>query len=163
MTTTVTFCIQLGNEECLSEYDITADFESFREKLCEIEVLEGAIIINSSGNPEIRVEDELEAAIQNICFLSIPKLKAGEHVVVRYFSIYGYFRLDPEGDNVLISGDYVPSIRVLRNDLLLALYACGQRFVALLRQLRAGDPLYEGNISHLEDQAESARRIIEMD
>jgi hypothetical protein len=158
----VTFCINLGGDACLSEAEIASEFHNLRATLLQTEVLEGGIIIRSSDATEVQIEDELEAAIQNVCFVSIPKLVAGEHVVVRYFSYYGYLRFDPEGDNVLISGDFVPTVRVLRAELIPALFHCGRRFVELYRRFAATDSSHEANIRHLEAQAEIAQRALHL-
>ncbi|MFP5272945.1 hypothetical protein [Coleofasciculus sp. G1-WW12-02] len=165
MTVEVTFCVNINRDLCVSEEEINANFDTFRLELLEDgnyygEVLNGAVVISSPGQPDIRVEDELEATVHNLCFQFIPDLVAEKHIVVTYFRYYGYLRLDPEGDYVLLSGDSVPMVRILRDELAPALYNCGLRFIKFWRRLR-DDPAYEEIFQDFEGLAEVARQSLE--
>lgn len=95
--------------------------------------------VRDATNLPIIVEDSLPALVKNLCFEAMPDLVANKSVVYRYFSYHGYLRLDPEGSLILLSGDGNPTIRVDRSSFLRAFYACGLRFMQLLRQVQ-GDP-----------------------
>jgi hypothetical protein len=70
----------------------------------------------------VHVEDELEATFQNLCFRAVADLKAGKNRIINYLGYYGELRLNHEGTMVIISGDFVPEVRVLTEKLLLSLY-----------------------------------------
>lgn len=159
MAVSVQFCINIDGNVCLEEDKLSSD--SNQSDLIKNENFVGAIIIRTQDGIECRIKDELEATVQNLCFLSIQKLKMGQNVVIKYFSYYGYLRLDPEGDTVVISGDFVPKIRVPSEELTLNLYNCGVRFVEFFQGLRGQDADYARSIQHLKQQAEEAKSFID--
>jgi hypothetical protein len=59
----------------------------------------------------------------------------GKSYVYRYFSQYGYVRLDPEGSKILISGDGLNTIRYPLEDFIKELFNCGLMFLKVLETL----------------------------
>ncbi|MBG1271105.1 hypothetical protein [Nostoc sp. WHI] len=163
MTVKVTFCAQIreGNDFlCIAEDDLEAKFEDYREKLFSNTGNDGFIIISSPEQPDVQIQDELWAIIQNLCFIAIPDLIAHKSVVIRIYNNYGYVRLDPEADLVRISGDGLPDVRVTRAELITSLYACGKRFIQFLRKLGEDDPEYKDIIEGVEEHAKLAQQTL---
>lgn len=161
MSVNVTFCVMIGDETCTTEEELMSNVEAYRSRLSAREPLEGQITISSSEEPEVLVEDELIPLARNLCFEAITEIAANEHVVIPYFSYYGYLRLDPEGDWVRISGDFVPSVVVPREELLVNLYGCGRRFIEFLRALGEGGSDLSYPLEDLESKAERAEEALE--
>ncbi len=152
----VSFCLTVADEACVGEENLVSDPETYADSLPDAWDLEGAVIIECGEQPEVRIEDELLPTVQNVCFGCIPDLLAQEHVVVRYFGHYGYLRFDPEGAEELVSGDFVPKIRVPRVPFAQGLYACGGRFLDFLRQVYSDQPNFEADIDHVLELAKAA-------
>lgn len=161
MTVEVSFCMNIGENVCLSEKDMDTSFDDYRSELLANDNHYGEVVISSPGQPDIRIDDEVWATIQNLCFLAIPNLRAGKPVVVLYFRYDSELRLDPEGQEVLISGEFIPMGKVKLQELIPALYSCGKRFINFLRRLGGDNPNYTILIKHLEEQAEIARQALD--
>jgi hypothetical protein len=161
MALEVTFCVDVRNDGCVEEKELEARLDDLRPRILADDYIEGAVTIRPNpDSAEVRVEDMMEALVLNLCFGAIGGILAREHVVVSYFNMYGYLRMDPEADLELISGDYVPTVRVPYYDLAEALYGCGVRFVDFYRRLTGGDPYYEENLKAMEEKAQEAARIL---
>ncbi len=165
MVITIEFCVSIGNDTCVEEDRIIAEPEHYYPQLAAVEerdgALDGAIVIRALGEPEVKVEDEIVAIVHNLCIRAIPDLVAGRHVVVPYFQYYGYLRLDPEDQDVLISGDFVPKVRINLRETTLGLYECGQRFLAFLLRYKEPDPAYVASIQDMMREAEETRKAID--
>jgi hypothetical protein len=96
---------------------------------------EGKFLIYFQRNLSNEIEDEIPALVKNICFDSIETLIQGKSYVYRYFSQYGYVRLDPEGSKILISGDGLNTIRYPLEDFIKELFNCGLMFLKVLETL----------------------------
>lgn len=163
MTVKVTFCAHIREDDrfpCIVDDDLETNFEKYREKLLGNPYRDGFIIISSPSQPDVRIQDELWAIVQNLCFQAIPDLIANKSVVIRIYSNYGYVRLDPEASLVRISGDNLPDIRVEKAGLITSLCDCGERFLAFVRKLGVDDPEYQDIIAGLEAYAEIARQSL---
>lgn len=165
MPVTVTFCINTSSDACVSEDELATDLERHRVAILADEerhgVMNGALIVRAPGVPDVRIEDEIEYLVHQICFLAIPDLLANKHIVVRHFRYLGYVRLDPEAMQQLISGDDIPSARVTYHELVPALVACGERFILFLRRLNGGTPEGEDRVQLLERNAAIACEAIQ--
>jgi len=164
MPTTVTFCINTSSDVCVSEDELATDLKRHRVAILADEerqgAMNGALIIRSPGASEIRVADEIEGTVARICFFTVPELLVNKHVVLRHFSYPGYFRLDPEGLKILVSGDYVPSVRVDYREFILALAACGERFIAFLRRLIGDTEDGAARVKVMDEAADVARQAL---
>jgi hypothetical protein len=116
------------------------------QELGQREWFQGVLVLSDAGQPSVRISDEIEPWIQNLCYGAVPPLLAGEPCEVFYFSKPGLVRLDPEGDAVQVSGDRIESALYPRRDLALALFACGDRFVAWARGVKRGRPELLGGV-----------------
>lgn len=167
MGVTATFCVNISSDDCIDEEQLNTEFESNRPKIIADErrhgAINGAIVIRSPQNPDIRVEDELEAVVQNVCFLALPDLLAGKRVIVPYFRYPGEIELKPEGHQLLMSGEAIPEERLELREAVFAFYECGQRVVSFLRRLRsdgAESAESEDAIRYLEGKEKVARQAL---
>jgi hypothetical protein len=140
----VTFCyddyrdLEVDEAPCVAEPSDPADpsaIDLFRALAAENEDEMGTVTI-SYGSYSAGVEDSLYATVANLCLGPAAELAAGKDVEMRYFLTYGFLRLAVEGDEVVVSGDFVPTGRVPRQQLLAALVDCGRRFVELFDRIR---------------------------
>ncbi len=165
MPATVTFCINISSDVCVGEDELATDLERYRVAILADEerhgAMNGALIIRAPDVPDVRVEDEIEYLVHQVCFLAIPDLLANKHIVVRRFRYPGYFRLDPEAMQELISGDDIPSVRVTYHEFVPALVACGERFILFLQRLAGETPEGEDRVHLLDRNAVIAHEAIQ--
>jgi hypothetical protein len=139
-----------GGEEAVPELALTASPALLGELFVQNSDHSGELVITSPGNPEVRIRDSLDALVMQLCFEALEDLIAEKHVVVRHYLMYGYIRMDPEGDLTLLSGDYLPSVRVERAALIAALFQAGERYLALIRSARSLDAQLDDLLTMLE-------------
>lgn len=161
MAIEVTFCMNVSRDRRLTEKEINAQFDTYRSELLANDQYYGAILISSPGQPDVVVDDEVWATVQNLCFLSTPDLIAGKSVSVPYFRYGSELSVNVEGNEVVISGEFVPIGRFALQELLPALYDCGLRYIQFLRRLGEYSSYYEPTIKYLEEQAEVALQALE--
>jgi hypothetical protein len=154
----VSFRIWLGDRDWLDEEELEAELASRVDELRAKDELEGGVVVRSTGNLDVVVEDALAALALNLCFEAAIELSADRSATYRYYAVYGYFRLDPEGWQVRLSGDHVPTVHVHRPELQEGLVACGERIVRLLE--RVGGDEAEGALAVLRPKAEAARQAL---
>jgi len=152
---------QSDKEECAPEPHSQAEIERIRQALPQNEERSGELVITGPDNVEVRIKDSLDALAMQLCFESLADLIAEKHVVVRHYLMYGYIRLDPEGDLTLLSGDYIPKVRVDRAQLIAALFAAGERYIAFIKNLRRSDTDYAELLEMLESYHSDAAQAME--
>jgi hypothetical protein len=151
MSTHVRFRLRLPEDEWLDEPGLTERLADLRD----LDPLRGALIIAGAGK-EIAVNDDLGALAQNVCFDAAAQLAEERNVAVRHYDKPGYFRLDPEGWWVRLSGDYVEEIVVPRLALVDGLVECGERIAAFMRALGTRGV----QVDDLEERARQARTAV---
>jgi hypothetical protein len=161
MPCNVTFCKHNREGRCVPEEELARNIGDLRATLVGGAKLYGAILIDAPLQPTVAVDDELWAIVLNLCFRSVPDLVAGRPFELRYYRYAGTLRLEPVEAALVIAGDFVATVRLPRDAVLRALYHCGERFIALLKQL---DPATWGDTSVLLETAalpaaESLRQI----
>ncbi|MDC7122838.1 hypothetical protein OMK64_14980 [Cellulomonas fimi] len=106
------------------------------------------------GHDTAHVEDTLRYLVLGVCFQSVPPLLRGEEFVHDYTeSGFPALVLRPRGDLVEVSGREVVPVSSPRDTLVAALLACGERYLALLRDLGA----HPDDLRLLTDAADEAR------
>lgn len=108
----------------------------------------------------MRIDDELWVVVLQFCFNAIPALLSGQKFIYNHFSYAGQTVLAPDGAMVLISGEFVPQASIPRDDLLPALYDCGERFVHLLHRLSQLDRKHETTAKDLALPSEMAKAAL---
>lgn len=131
------------------------DWSGFAEMAEENEDDIGTVVIRY-GDHEVRIEDSLIATVQNVCLTAVPKLISREHVVVRLFTLYGYVRMDPEGSDQLVLGDFIEPVRLPRAELIPALVEVGRTYLEFLESVRAEDDDFAVTIERVRSQLEAA-------
>ncbi|HYJ37954.1 MAG TPA: hypothetical protein VEV87_05035 [Chitinophagaceae bacterium] len=137
---TVTFEIYLNkNNETLNltEAMLFSELEKYKESVLQREVVDGAIVITATEQEKLIVSDELWAAVQNLCFESIPVIldEKRETFLYRYTSYDGHLIMIPLGNMIRFTGENIPMITVPSKELFPALYECGKRFISFLSKL----------------------------
>jgi len=161
----VTFCYNDYRDEdvdeapCVPEPLDEADFAAFDEIVAANEDDVGKLVLRRA-EVAFEIEDSLDATVANFCLGAIPDLVGRKHVVVRHFLSYGYLRLDPEASEMLISGDFVPKVRLPRAELIPALFGVGDRYVRFLERVRGNDAEYQGLIGGLREKRDLAAEAL---
>ena len=138
MRTEVTFCVDLG-QDCVKADTLQREFADYQSQL-EAEFPQyGELILRNDGSGEIRVRDELAAAVQGICFSSIPQIASGKEYVYTYFSASGRLVFIPSTVFVEVIGDQVKPAKFRRDTLLPALYQTGNDYLSLIEKLESED------------------------
>jgi hypothetical protein len=154
----VTFEVDLPGGGVADE-DRLANLDDYtRYGLAELEYFEGTVRL-AADTGGIEIHDELEPWIQNLCLGAVPKILAGERVEILYFSKQGRLVLEPRDGEVSIGGDRVDTTLVVERDSLVReLVGCAERFLDLVRVVKAGDTRYMYMVGELDDLAEAARQ-----
>ncbi len=159
-TLTTTFCYFDFTDDdaatCVPEPTNDDEMYEFPALLDDNELDSGEIVL-TRGNVEIRVRDSLDAMVSLFCLGAIPDLVDQKHVVIRYFESYGYLRLDPEASDQLLSGDFIPTVRFPRAELIPALAATGERYVRFFEYLRGDDPAFASLLENLRNKLAQAQ------
>jgi hypothetical protein len=155
----VSYCVDLssGVDRCLGEDELRQNFNLYCSSLAAERPIYGAILVQFPGQPEVRIEDEVWVLVQQLCFKAVSALVTEQTFVYSCFSYDGQVVLISDGASVQISGDLVPQVTVPRDQLLEALYECGQRFVQLLFKISRYAPDHEATAKHLAMQSVQAK------
>ena len=121
----------------LDEAELASRPDHGRAALGELEALEGALIIEVPGQPVIRVDDDLSAAVQHLCLACAPALLSEQpkSYVYRYTTTDGHVVMIPLGNLVRLVGEHIPTATAATHTLLPALFACGLRYLQLLDRI----------------------------
>jgi len=118
------------------------DWSAFTPLLEENDDDMGSVVL-TRGDDIVRIDDSLIATVQNLCLGAIPDLVDRNHVVVPYFMLYGYVRMDPEPPDQLVLGDEIATARFPRAELIPALVAIGRSYLEYLHTCRGDDSDYD--------------------
>jgi hypothetical protein len=136
----VEFRIARTFDHSVGEYELAGLAAPQLEELLGNGWFNGVLVLSGGGQPSVRISDDIEPCIRNLCYGAVPRLLAGEPGEVNYVSKPGSIRLEPDGDGVRVSGDRVDAATFPRRALALALFDCGERFVAWARGVKDGHP-----------------------
>lgn len=153
-----------GEETITSEDEIIPNIERYYSDLLRERAFDGGIIsISSSDGSDntIKIEDDLGALVQELCFKWVAKLAANEPVEIGFFTYAGKLSLSLENELVAISNNGTPKVKFLRTNLLPALYQCGERFVDVLRQVNDYyEPYYQLVVDNFDKMAATTRQAL---
>lgn len=144
---------------CVPEPTNRDELSRFRALLGDNELDHGEIILER-GDVRITIRDSLDAMVSLFCLGAIPDLVDRKHVVIRYFESYGYLRLDPEVSDELITGDFIPTVRFPRAELIPALVGVGERYVDFFAYLRGDDPAFANLLKNMRDTLAEAQQAL---
>jgi hypothetical protein len=103
--------------------------------------LEGILSIRANGQPDIQINDELWHQLMHLS-RAAGELAGGHRAAVPYSGMPGGYELAPEGDEVVVSGDYIATARYPLEDFRRAVFAATERWLAYAAQV--GDPDHAG-------------------
>ncbi|WP_020390852.1 hypothetical protein [Kribbella catacumbae] len=112
---------------------------------------------------DLRIEDELFAAVRSLCFEAVEVLATpGTSYTYRYLRSAAHLTLEASRDGTLLSitGDEIDSITLSRPELLVALYACGLRYIGMLEAGRADGQPVSAELSQLRPYLQRARAAL---
>lgn len=116
--------------------------------------IEGAIVIG-----EAQIVDALYSAVLRLCFQASEALLVASgayHYRYEAENASASLQVSDDGETIEVAGLVLASQRVPARALVVALYACGLRFIALLERLEArGRPSYD--LPTLREAAAAAR------
>lgn len=144
---------------CIAEPQSASEIEQVQQALIRNHQRSGELIISADGE-KVHIKDSLDALVMQLCFESLSDLIAKKHVVVGHYLVYGYIRLDPEGDLTLISGDFIEKVRVPRDPLLAALFAAGERYIEVIKKLHQSTDAYGDLLETLEEYRTDAAAVM---
>ena len=156
----VTFELHLRvGDEWLEVGETQLSLEEHRQAIESQDVLEGTIDIDVAGQPGFQAGDELWAAVQNLCFRAVEEVGAGDDACWAYTatSSDSHVVILPMASQVRLLSEHARPITAPREELMVALLACGERFLELLERLGGAQrPLVE----HLRPYAARARTAL---
>jgi len=164
MPISVTFCVNVSRDACVPETEIGEHFDAYRAALLveqqRLSAPNGAIIIDAMGQPEVRIEDELDYWIYNLCYDVLPDLLAGARVERVYSRYSQSLVLDATGHDLVLSGDAIPTVHLDLKESVQSFYACGMRGLRFLKRLNEGTD-YPGDFDPISRRAEVVRRELD--
>jgi hypothetical protein len=157
----VTFNIWIGGA-LLDEEEIAARIAELRPRLQDLDELEGQLMLyNSTSTYNVTTfRDTLVPLIGAFCFDAVSDLAAGKDVTIPITASDGTVHMKVEGDVIIVSGTDVKEDRCPAGLLLEALVSCGERFVALLKALHAGEPDWQERLAGWDQVAARARAAL---
>lgn len=160
MSIKASFCVSVNYDLCLDETQLETFFADNGSQLLDKEYLDGELILITPDQPELRIEDEFYPLIQNFCFSVIFSLVESKEVEILNFSYNGSVKFSPMGLETEISGEFVPTIRVITIELIQALYKCGQRVITFLSPVVTQNSNISAALEYLVAYQEKARHAI---
>jgi hypothetical protein len=156
--TKVTFTLHLlmGGDIAEVPEDVLGDhWDTYLPVLEQQDSLEGAIVVQAGDQSRLEVVDELWAAVQNLCFLSIVALldEKRECYLYRFTSSDGHLVMIPLAHLVRLLGENKPVVTESMQALLPQLVDCGLRVLHLFNRLGGRAAEFA---DHLQPYAERA-------
>jgi hypothetical protein len=144
----------------VTEHELTEAFAQYTAQLVDNVYHDGAIVLQTAGQPKIEILDELGAAIQNFCFVAVANLVATGRAEVYYFNAAEDLQLVRQNGVVTLSGSCIPTATYPLLPFLTQLVACGKRYLTLLERLAAQNTDYSAVAANLRSFAADAEASI---
>lgn len=125
----VVFRLGLRDDRWVEESELSGELPL--DAIADRPELEGAIVLGG----EVEIEDALGNIALNLCARAARELSAGRTALFETYTYDSEVRLEPVGEDIEVSGRFVPTTRFERAPLLDGLVACGERIVALMRRV----------------------------
>jgi hypothetical protein len=147
---------EYDGDEVVRRLRIDREFATW---LCAQDAPEGGLVIG-----EAIIEDELAPVVQGLCFTAISQLAVpGARFDYSYFNCgaRAWLTASADGETITLDGQSVPRMSFPARELLPALYACGERFLALLTLLHDFGRANAGaELAYLQKFAAEAREAL---
>jgi hypothetical protein len=155
---TVAFKVLVSTDDYISESDLEQNWDRYRDELRSLNNPDGLLLITAPGQAEgCLLADPLNSLVSDLCFQAVSQLAANEEAVLEFSASDVEVRLTPEGEDVVLTGNTIPTTRVTRKTLLPELVACGERYMALLHKLHDDQPGWPEWLSQFDQAAAKAR------
>ena len=152
---TVRYTIHFIENDCIEidEEEISENFEIYKHKLQKNKDLEGMITIAESGKEDIEVTEEFWYIALNLCFNPIIELFNDNTrcYLFQHYSSDDVIVFIPMGKYLRLFGDDIEGVSYDKTSLLVELFNCGQRLIALLE--KAGTDVHFGLLLPRRDLA----------
>ena len=137
----ITYAVYV-NDTLVGEADLLARVATYQGYFPKGQDPDGLVTLPATRRGEpLQFGDNLTYLVTQLCFQSIPPLAAGEKAVVDFFSSPAEVVLTPEGDSVVLSSSEFPETFAFpRAEFLRALFDCGTRYLAFLKQVQVDTP-----------------------
>ena len=159
MAVAVLFSLQVAADVSVGEGDLPAALDAARDKISP-DRLRGQLVFLSDGQPVAHIEDDdLEFTVQQV-LEAIPELAAGRPFAIGFSESPGRVEFTPDGADVRITADWFKPLTAPAAELLPALSACCERFVAFVRAAFADRPDVLERIGQLDPWLAAARHAL---
>lgn len=99
--------------------------------------LDGILTIRAAGVPDVKINDELWWHLMDLA-RAAGELAEGRAAAVSYSGMPGAYELTPDGEDVVVSGDYFAAVRYPRGEFVSAVLDASERWLNYARA--SGDP-----------------------
>lgn len=142
--------------DMLSEADLSAQLDAGTADLGDLFEQEGQLEI-TGGTTEVILGDTMLNLVTQGCFSAVQSLMQTGEAVIEMFATDEVISLKRTGDTIEVSGTYQPPATLPADALIQALFAAGERFLALAARIwpDQSEPLGE-----LRDYAEAVRPLL---
>jgi len=130
----IDFNIQKNDGTFLAGNDLLKDPKSYREELLALNYVGGSITI-ATDETVWDIEDELAPLLYHFCLLSLPRLVQDGKYRFNYFEIHGIVDLESADGFVLISGSFIETILVVRDEFIPQALQCVLRYIDFFQKL----------------------------
>ena len=142
--------------EMMSEADLSAQLDAGTADLGDLFEQEGQLEI-TCRDTEVIMGDTMLNLVTQGCFSAVQTLVQSGEAVIEMFATDEVITLKRTGDTIEVSGTYQPPATLPADALIQALFAAGERFLALAARIwpDQSEPLGE-----LRDYAEAVRPLL---
>jgi len=93
--------------------------------------LDGLLVIKADGQLDVTISDELWHQLSHLLRAMVDLLtRTLPYASIPYFSQPGAYDITPEGEQLVLSGEYIPTARYPRDDLARTVAAVATRWLA---------------------------------
>jgi hypothetical protein len=155
----VLFSLRVAVDVTVGEGDLPAVLEAAPDKI-RPDRLPGRLILMAPGQPVAYLEDDdLEFTVQQV-LEALPELSAGMPFGIGFSEAPGRVELTPAGGDVRVVAEYFKPFAVPAAELVPALLACCERFVAFVRTAYPDRPDVLERIAQLDPWLAGARDAV---
>jgi hypothetical protein len=155
----VLFSLQVAADVTVGEGDLPAVLDAAIDKIGH-DRLRGRLIMLVTGQPVAYVEDDdREFTVQQL-LEALPELSAGRGSGIGFSEAPGRVELRPAGGDMWVAGEYFKPLTAPAAELLPALLACCERFMAFVRKTFVDRPDVLERIAQLDPWLAAARDAV---
>lgn len=159
MAISVLFSLRVAVDVTVGEGDLPAVLDATADKI-RPDRLPGQLVLLATGQPVAYIEDDdLEFTVQQV-LEALPELSAGTPSGIGFSEAAGRVELTPAGGDIRVTAEYFKPLTVPAAELIPALLACCERFVAFVRATYPDRPDVLARIAQLDPWLAGARDAV---